>query len=514
MSRIAVVPGSFDPVTLGHVDVIARAAGIFDEVHVLVVHNPDKTALLPLPKRVSLLERSLRDAGLPSTVSVHSWSVGLLVDYCTEVGASVLVKGIRSQVDVAYETPMAIMNRSLAGVETVWLDRRVRVPAPSSADVAPGAALDRNLRQINAPAAWAAGHSGAGTTVAVLDSGIDERHPDLVGKVVAARDFTGSGSAEDVLGTGTHSAALIAGSGAAGTARLLHDAGAIVDGCDLDTPSPYTPPLDAAGISHLRGHDPAHLAGVDRVAISPALRSVPDHPELAAAVAAGIPIVTWQALLGELHPARRLEMVFAFMEGELGVLQVEKKIRSRVKRQMEKTQREYYLNEQLKAIQRELGNEGEEGGDELQELAAKIRKTKLTKEARSRATAELKKLKAMAPMSAEATVARNYLDVLLALPWGKKTRVKKDIAEAQQILDEDHYGLEKVKDRIVEYLAVQQRANKLTGPILCLVGPPGVGKTSLGKSIAKATGQENVQRAGFALLYSRAVLIRRAGDTL
>jgi ATP-dependent Lon protease len=197
-----------------------------------------------------------------------------------------------------------------------------------------------------------------------------------------------------------------------------------------------------------------------------------------------------QALLGELNPARRLEMVFAFMEGELGVLQVEKKIRSRVKRQMEKTQREYYLNEQLKAIQRELGNEGEEGGDELNELAAKIRKTRLSTEARNRANAELKKLRGMAPMSAEATVARNYLDVLLGLPWGKKSRLKRDIAEAQRVLDEDHYGLEKVKDRIVEYLAVQARTNRLKGPILCLVGPPGVGKTSLGRSIARATGRE------------------------
>jgi ATP-dependent Lon protease len=178
------------------------------------------------------------------------------------------------------------------------------------------------------------------------------------------------------------------------------------------------------------------------------------------------------------------------------VLQVEKKIRSRVKRQMEKTQREYYLNEQLKAIQRELGNEGEDGeGDELAELTRKIAKTKLSKEARSKATAELKKLKAMAPMSAEATVSRNYLDVLLGLPWGKKSRVKKDIAEAQRILDEDHYGLEKVKDRIVEYLAVQARTNKLKGPILCLVGPPGVGKTSLGRSIARATGREFVRQS-------------------
>ena len=222
------------------------------------------------------------------------------------------------------------------------------------------------------------------------------------------------------------------------------------------------------------------------------LTEIEDASILADAVASNLSIKVSdkQALLGELNPARRLEMVFAFMEGELGVLQVEKKIRSRVKRQMEKTQREYYLNEQLKAIQRELGNESEEGGDELAELAAKIRKTRLSKEARTRATAELKKLKAMAPMSAEATVARNYLDVLLGLPWGKKSRVKKDIAEAQAILDEDHYGLEKVKDRIVEYLAVQARTNKLKGPILCLVGPPGVGKTSLGRSIARATGRE------------------------
>jgi ATP-dependent Lon protease len=227
------------------------------------------------------------------------------------------------------------------------------------------------------------------------------------------------------------------------------------------------------------------------------LAEIEDASTLADAIASNlsIKVADKQAILGELSPARRLEMVFAFMEGELGVLQVEKKIRSRVKRQMEKTQREYYLNEQLKAIQRELGNEGEEGGDELAELATKIRKTKLSKEAKARANAELKKLKAMAPMSAEATVARNYLDVLLGLPWGKKSRVKKDIAEAQQILDEDHYGLEKVKERIVEYLAVQARTNRLKGPILCLVGPPGVGKTSLGRSIARATGREFVRQS-------------------
>jgi ATP-dependent Lon protease len=228
------------------------------------------------------------------------------------------------------------------------------------------------------------------------------------------------------------------------------------------------------------------------------LGQIEEPSRLADAIAANINIKVSdkQALLAELNPVRRLEMSFAFMEGELGVLQVEKKIRSRVKRQMEKTQREYYLNEQLKAIQRELGNEGEEGeGDELAELSRKIAKTRLSKEARTKATQELKKLKAMAPMSAEATVSRNYLDVLLGLPWGKRSKLKHEIVEAERILDEDHYGLEKVKDRIVEYLAVQARTNKLKGPILCLVGPPGVGKTSLGRSIAKATGREFVRQS-------------------
>ena len=228
------------------------------------------------------------------------------------------------------------------------------------------------------------------------------------------------------------------------------------------------------------------------------LGELEDAARLADAVAGNLQlkVADKQSLLVETDARKRLEMVFAFMEGELGVLQVEKKIRSRVKRQMEKTQREYYLNEQLKAIQRELGNEGEEGeGDEVAELTQKIATLKLSKEARTKATAELKKLKTMAPMSAEATVVRNYLDVLLGLPWGKKSKVKKDIAAAQAILDEDHYALEKVKERIVEYLAVQARTNKLKGPILCLVGPPGVGKTSLGKSIAKATGREFIRQS-------------------
>ena len=199
-----------------------------------------------------------------------------------------------------------------------------------------------------------------------------------------------------------------------------------------------------------------------------------------------------QALLEIIDVGKRLEVILGHMEGEVGVLQVEKKIRGRVKRQMEKTQREYYLNEQLKAIQKELGD-GEDGGDELSELEEQISKTKLSKEAREKADGEMKKLKSMSPMSAEATVVRNYLDWLLAVPWGKKSRIKKDLTHAEKILNADHYGLEKVKERILEYLAVQQRSKKLKGPILCLVGPPGVGKTSLGKSIAAATGREFVR---------------------
>jgi ATP-dependent Lon protease len=176
------------------------------------------------------------------------------------------------------------------------------------------------------------------------------------------------------------------------------------------------------------------------------------------------------------------------MEGELGVLQVERRIRGRVKRQMEKTQREYYLNEQLKAIQSELGGGDESGANEIAELQERINKLKLSKEARTKAETELKKLKTMQPMSAEATVVRNYLDVLLGLPWGKKSKLKKDIGAAQAVLDADHYALDKVKDRIIEYLAVQARTNKLKGPILCLVGPPGVGKTSLGKRSPRRAG--------------------------
>ncbi|MBS0474846.1 MAG: endopeptidase La [Proteobacteria bacterium] len=227
------------------------------------------------------------------------------------------------------------------------------------------------------------------------------------------------------------------------------------------------------------------------------LGEIVDASALADAVASHIQakVSDKQAMLSEADPLKRLEMAYSFMEGELGVLQVERRIRGRVKRQMEKTQREYYLNEQLKAIQSELGGGDEGEANEIAELQAKVDKMKLSKEARAKANAELKKLKSMQPMSAEATVIRNYLDVLLGLPWGKRSKLKKDIGAAQAVLDADHYALDKVKDRIVEYLAVQARTNKLKGPILCLVGPPGVGKTSLGKSIAKATGREFIRQS-------------------
>ncbi|WP_298257075.1 endopeptidase La [uncultured Litoreibacter sp.] len=206
----------------------------------------------------------------------------------------------------------------------------------------------------------------------------------------------------------------------------------------------------------------------------------------------GVEVHQKQELLETLSVAERLEKVYGMMQGEMSVLQVEKKIKSRVKNQMERTQREYYLNEQMKAIQKELGD-GEEGQNEVAELEAKISKIKLSKEAKEKVDAEVKKLKNMSPMSAEATVVRNYLDWVLGIPWGVKSKVKKDLAKAEQVLDDDHYGLEKVKERIVEYLAVQQRSKKLKGPIMCLVGPPGVGKTSLGKSVAKATGREFIR---------------------
>ena len=219
------------------------------------------------------------------------------------------------------------------------------------------------------------------------------------------------------------------------------------------------------------------------------INQIEDASKLADTVAShlALKISEKQKLLEAVSITERLESVFSYMESEIDVLQIEKKIRSRVKRQMEKTQREYYLNEQLKAIQKELGD-SDDGKDETAELEEKIKKTKLSKEAEEKSLAELKKLKSMSPMSAEATVVRNYLDWILAIPWKKRSRMKKDLNAAQAVLDKDHYGLKKVKERIIEYLAVHQRTNKVSGPILCLVGPPGVGKTSLGKSIAKRNG--------------------------
>ncbi|WP_421994372.1 endopeptidase La [Roseococcus sp.] len=224
------------------------------------------------------------------------------------------------------------------------------------------------------------------------------------------------------------------------------------------------------------------------------INQIDDASKLADTIAShlSIKIPEKQELLEIASVGGRLERIFAHMEGEMSVLQVEKRIRSRVKRQMEKTQREYYLNEQMKAIQKELGD-GEDGKDEAAELEARIKATKLSKEAREKALSELKKLRSMSPMSAEATVVRNYLDWILSIPWKKRSKVRNDIIAAQAVLDADHYGLEKVKERIIEYLAVQSRSQKIKGPILCLVGPPGVGKTSLGKSIARATARNFVR---------------------
>ena len=223
------------------------------------------------------------------------------------------------------------------------------------------------------------------------------------------------------------------------------------------------------------------------------VQQIEDYGKLADTIASHIAgkIPDRQAILEITTVTGRLEKVFVLMENQISVLQVEKRIRTRVKRQMEKSQREYYLSEQMKAIQKEIGDE--EGKDEFTEIEDKIKKIKLSKEAREKAKHELKKLRQISPMSPEATVVRNYLDWLLSIPWAKRSKIKKDLKLAQEVLDNDHFGLDKVKERIVEYLAVQQRANKLTGPILCLVGPPGVGKTSLGKSIARATGRDFVR---------------------
>ncbi|MCC6306483.1 MAG: endopeptidase La [Rhodobacteraceae bacterium] len=258
-------------------------------------------------------------------------------------------------------------------------------------------------------------------------------------------------------------------------------------------------PGDGATVAALRrsvGQDFERYAKIKKNIPEEALSAVAESQEparLADLVAGhlGIDVAQKQALLETLDVGERLEKVFGLMQGEMSVLQVEKKIKSRVKSQMEKTQREYYLNEQMKAIRHELGD-GDENG-EIAELDERIKKTKFSKEAREKAEGELKKLKSMSPMSAEATVVRNYLDWLLSLPWGVKSKVRKDLAAAQAVLDADHFGLEKVKERIVEYLAVQARSARLRGPILCLVGAPGVGKTSLGKSVARATGREFIR---------------------
>ena len=220
-----------------------------------------------------------------------------------------------------------------------------------------------------------------------------------------------------------------------------------------------------------------------------------DQPgRLADTVAAhmALKLVEKQAVLEIREVRQRLEHVLGLIDGEIDVLQIEKRIRGRVKQQMEKSQREYYLNEQMKAIQKELG-EMEDAPNEIQELENKIEKVGLSKEAKEKATSELNKLKLMSPMSAEATVVRNYIDWLVKVPWKKRTKIHRDLTTAEKVLEEDHYGLEKVKERILEYLAVQQRVKKLKGPILCLVGPPGVGKTSLGQSIARATNRKFVR---------------------
>jgi ATP-dependent Lon protease len=262
---------------------------------------------------------------------------------------------------------------------------------------------------------------------------------------------------------------------------------------DVDTDPREIEALARAAVSQFEQYVKLNKKVPPEVLVS--ISQIEDAGKLADNVAAhlSLKIADKQELLETNSLAERLEKLYGFMEAEISVLQVEKRIRSRVKRQMEKTQREYYLNEQMKAIQKELGELEDGGKDEASELEERIKRTKLSKEAREKARGELKKLRTMSPMSAEATVVRNYLDWLLSIPWKKRTKVSKDIKYAQQILDTDHYGLEKVKERIVEYLAVQQRVDKMKGPILCLVGPPGVGKTSLGKSLAKATGRNFVR---------------------
>ena len=264
---------------------------------------------------------------------------------------------------------------------------------------------------------------------------------------------------------------------------------------DMEEAAAESPELQAAArsvVSEFENYVKLNKKVPPEVVVS--INKIEEPAKLADTISAhlALKVAEKQQLLELDSVSKRLERILGLMEGEIGVLQVEKKIRNRVKRQMEKTQREYYLNEQMKAIQKELG-ETEDGRDEVSELEKRIRKTRLSKEAREKANAELKKLRTMSPMSAEATVVRNYLDWLLSIPWRKPTKIIKDLKYAEEILNADHHGLEKVKERILEYLAVQQRVDKMKGPILCLVGPPGVGKTSLGKSIAKATGRNFVR---------------------
>ena len=341
---------------------------------------------------------------------------------------------------------------------------------------------------------------------ALEDVMLDDKQILLVAQKDAGQDDP---SADDIYRVGTLSAVLQLLKLPDGTVKVLVEGGSrtrIVDFSDnenffqataemiaeKEVDADEIEPLNRSVISQFEQYVKLNRKIPPEVLVS--LNQIDDPSKLADTVASHLvlKVSEKQELLEIESVTERLEKVYALMESEIGVLQVEKKIRSRVKRQMEKTQREYYLNEQLKAIHKELG-EGDEGRDELNELEERIKKTRLSKEAREKSNAELKKLRNMSPMSAEATVVRNYLDWILSIPWKKRSKIKKDIVNAERILDEDHYGLEKVKERIIEYLAVQQRTDKVKGPILCLVGAPGVGKTSLGKSVARATGRNFVR---------------------
>jgi ATP-dependent Lon protease len=334
----------------------------------------------------------------------------------------------------------------------------------------------------------------------------DDKQILLVAQKNAGQDDPGT---EDIYRVGTVSSVLQLLKLPDGTVKVLVEGNARAEiNSFIDNPKFFQ--AHAEALSEVES-DPRELEALARAVVSQfeqyvklnkkvppevlvSLSQIDDPSKLSDTVAAhlSLKISDKQELLETHSLVERLERLYGFMESEISVLQVEKRIRSRVKRQMEKTQREYYLNEQMKAIQKELG-ELEDGRDEVSELEDRIRKTKLSKEARDKALAEVKKLRSMSPMSAEATVVRNYLDWMLGIPWKKRSKISKDIRRAQDILDQDHFGLEKVKERILEYLAVQQRVEKMKGPILCLVGPPGVGKTSLGKSLARATGRNFVR---------------------